>query len=179
MVTTAMRQMVGAVVSCLLVLGVVAVAQPPKTVTEPTKTSDKKADPERMSFEKMDDLPEVKVQADDSAEVKATKERFLAAKKKCMLLYVRIAAGQFTGVAGHTKLGNSLRDLTDAAQEVYSAPKDQLPWFEFRLAVTKEALGVLSVEGGRHLDESETLYWEGERMKAELALVKVQKKAKK
>lgn len=153
-----------------------AVAQPPKSGTEPAKASEKKADSERTLFEKMDDLPEVKVQADDSTEVKAVKERLLAAKKKCKLVYLRTIAGQFSG---HSRLGDSLLDLTDVVQVLYSDPKDQLPWFEFRLAVTKEAPDFPSVVGGGRLDESQSLYWEGEREKAELALVKVQKKLKK
>lgn len=174
MIITAKRQLVGAIMAGLL--GMTVVAQPPKTGTVPEKTSEKKADSERTSFEKMDDLPEVKVQADDSSEVKATKERLLAAKKKCKLVYLRTIAGQFSG---HSRLGDSLRDLTDVVQELYSDPKDQLPWFEFRLAVTKEAPDFPSVAGGGRLDESQSLYWEGEREKAEQALEKVQKKLKK
>lgn len=128
----------------------------------------------------MKDLPAVVAAADDSPEVKLGKEIMRAELDRLRVIDTRIDAGQFSGATTFGQLPEALADLTAAAEEVFAQPKDQLPWFEFRAAVLKRAEKYIEPRTDTGVEDPQVFpHVRAERAKAELALVKVQKKTKK
>lgn len=188
MVATGPRKLVAALcVMGLLALGgagVVAVAQTPKAADPPKAAPKadppaKPADPDRKPVEKAEDLPEIELLDTDSAEVTLGKKMILLQLKRLSIIEQKITAGQFTGAANYILLSDALAELTAAAEEVFPAAKDQLPWFEFRFVeLTRwEKFSAVRVNNG--VEEPQLgPQLRAAMFKAELALLKVQKKAK-
>jgi len=190
MIVTARRRLVGVVAAGLLGTallagaGVVAVAQTPKASPN---TADKKPNEparkpggERKPVEKVEDLPEVQLLDADSAEVTLAKKMIQLQLKRRSLIEQKIEAGQFTGAANYIQITDTLAELTAAVEEAYPEPKDQLPWFEFRFAelVRWEKYNAVRIKEG--VEEPQLgPQVRAAMLKAELALLKVQKKVKK
>lgn len=181
MILTARRKFAAVVAGGLLGLavfggvGVVAVAQPPK----PADSAKPPPAEERKPVEKLEDLPKVEVTNDDTPELKLAKEILLAELERYRIIELRINSGQFQGGSSYLQLNDMLHNLTAAAGDVFDEPKDQLPWFEFRLSVAKkwEKFNGPRVEQG--VEEPQLLLQlRAERARAELALLKLKKQIK-
>lgn len=186
MIAMAKRRLVATVAGGLLGLamlggvGVVAFAQAPKPT--PSTTADKKPnDPEseRKPVDKLENLPEVKTSADDPPEVKAAKEVIAAGVEVFKLRRAMHEAAQRSLVLTAQEI-HTLADMTAAADDAFPDPKDRLPWYEYRLATIKQTEDTTQalIQAGRE-PRSAAVQIRLERAKAELALVKMQKKLKK
>jgi RNA polymerase sigma factor (sigma-70 family) len=191
MVATGPRKLVAAV-ACAVGLfalggaGVVVFAQTPKPA-DPPKVA-QKADPPVSAKERKRpngvfdaiDRPKLIMQNDDPAEVKVAKKWLQAEVDRLGMIEQRILAGQFTGGSAYLQVSETLADLTNAADEAFPDIKERLPWYQFRLEVAERGWEFNLPRVKQGVEEPQLLpQLQADRAKAELALLKVQKKLKK
>ena len=116
---------------------------------------------------------------DDPAEVKAAKKIMRAELRRVDLIDQRIRAGSFTGGAAYLQLTAALNGVINAAVDAFPEPKEQLPWFEYRLEVAEAAVKFNQPRVEQGVEEPQLLpQLEADVARAELALLKLKKKIK-